>query len=170
LASLVLTIVGALIALGGLVTLIPLVRARQLSSGAMGAWIFRAGILILLVGEALAVFNRPEAIIYKTMLILSAAIVFVTLAMLFQEWQQPGFILANSFSWGAGILGMSALILAMTFVDGWFMLGLTVASLLAVRYFNHRTRTQAIDPGSLQSIIIGAQATIVVITVIALFV
>jgi hypothetical protein len=50
------------------------------------------------------------------------------------------------------------------------MLGLTVASLLAVRYFNHRARTQSFDPGSLQSIIIGAQAAIIVVTVIALFV
>jgi hypothetical protein len=169
-ASLVLAILGALIALGGLITLLPLVRARQLTRSAIGAWIFRAGILVLLAAETAALFARPEAIIYKTILILSAAIVFVTLAMLSQEWHQPGFLLAKSFSWGAVSLGLAIFLFAMAFVDGWFMLILTIAAIIAVRYFNGRTRAQFIDATSLQSIIIGTQATVIVITVIALFI
>jgi hypothetical protein len=168
LESLALAVVGALIALGGLVTLLPQVRARQLNGGSIGAWVFRAGILILLAGETFALFSRPEGLVHKTMLVMSAAIVIVALAMLLQEWQQPNFILERSFSWGAAGLGVATLLLATAFVNGWFMLLLTLGAFIAVRALRHRAHTQFIDLSALQNIIIGTQATIILLTLIML--
>ncbi len=166
---LILSIIGSLMALGGLVSLLPQVRAQRLSSASLGAWIFRAGILVLLVGETVALFARPEALILKTMLILSAAVVFVCLAIFLREWRQPGFDLERSFSWGAVALSIAALLMAVMYLEGFIMLALALAAVLGAREFRRRVKAGLFEYAALQNLMIAVQACVVVLTLILLF-
>jgi len=167
-APLILSIFGSLLALGGLVALLPQVRAQQLDSGSLGAWIFRAGILVLLVGETIALFARPEAIVLKTMLVLSAAVVFVCLAIFLREWQQPGYVLERSFGWLAVALGMATFLTAVMYIEPVVMLVAAMIAFFGVREFRRRAKTTTFEYSAVQNLVIALQATIVVFTLILL--
>lgn len=166
---LVLAIIGSLVALGGLVSLIPQVQAGQLTNTSIGAWIFRAGILLLQTGETVALFDRPEGIALKTILILSAAVTLVCLAIFGREWRQPGFALESSFSWTAVALCLAALLVAIMYIEVFVMLVAGVAAVIGVREFRRRVKADQFESTSLQNLIIAIQATIVVLTLVLLF-
>lgn len=166
--SLILVIVGTLIALVGIVLIAPQVRARRIDSGALGAWVIRAGLLVLLVGEGTALFARPElSLVFKVMLISSGAIAFVSLTMLPQEWQQAGFVLQKSLSWQLVWLSLAAYFTAVMFIQPYLMLIGVVGGWLAARYaIRQAAQTEA---RQVTNVSFGVQAGLLIVTFILLF-
>jgi hypothetical protein len=167
--SLVLVVFGTLIALAGLVTVLPQVKARRIDPNSIGAWIFRAGVLALISGEAVAVIMRPEKIVLKVMLISGAAILFFGLTMLPHEWQQPGFVLERAFSWQVMLLGLAAFLSAVMFFEFFTALAGVLAGLLGARYARQLAAAGRIDIKSVFNAALGGQAGLMIVTVIFLF-
>lgn len=167
--SLILVIVGTLIALVGIVLIAPQVRARRIDSGALGAWVIRAGLLVIIVGEAVALFARPEInLIFKVMLISSGAIAFVAFAMLPQEWQQDGFVLQRSFSWQIIWGSLAAYLMAIMFIQAYLMLIGAIGGWLVARYL--RSMAGQTEARQVMNVSFGIQAGLMIVTFVLMFV
>src|SRR5258708_24330841 len=95
--SLILAVLGTLIALAGLVWILFQARTKRFTALVLAVWVFRSGVLIFFVAEAWALFVRPESsLTYKVLLIGSTFILCLGLALLPLEYQQPGLVLERS--------------------------------------------------------------------------
>lgn len=167
--SLILIVVGTLVALAGLVSVVPQVKAGRIDANLLGAWIFRAGVLALLVGEAVAMITQPEKIVLKLMMISGASILFVGLTLLPHEWQRTDFVLERSFSWQVLLLGLAAFLTAVMFFEVFTTLIGVVVGLLGARYVRKLAAARQIDIKSVFNATLIGQAGLIVITVVFMF-
>lgn len=167
--SLILAIVGTLVALVGLVWILLQANSKKFTALKLAVWIFRSGLLIFFVAEVWALFVHPEGTFtYKVLLVGSAFIACLGLALLPFEYQQPGLALERSLSWQVILLSLSAFLVAVMFIQVVVMLVLTVVVWISVRQARKWTATEADRKRLLNSAFI-TQIGVVVLTFILLF-
>ena len=167
--SLIITLAGTLLSLFGLVVVAPQVRARQINSASVGAWVCRAGVMVVLAGEAIALFVRPESrLVFKLMLISGAAIAFVGMAILTQEAQQSGFVLEKAFSWQIMWFGITALLMAVMYIQEYVMFAGLVASLVVERLARREAARNRLDHKAISNGTFAGQIILMILTAIML--
>ncbi len=167
--STLLVALGFLVALGGLIWIVFEIRAHQSQPNSISSWIFRAGLLIYLAGEAVAIFAPPGIrLTYKVMLLSSAAIVFIGLTLLPYEWQSPDFTLERSLSWQVIVFGLGIYLMAIFFIQGFVMLVGALGGWLAARQVRRWAATGA-DRQRLLNLAFGLQIGVILLTFILLF-
>lgn len=169
--SLILTIVGGLIALFGVGWILYQARTRQFTSLALAVWVLRTGLLIFFAAEVWALFVRPEGnLTYKVMLVSSALIAGLGLALLPMEFIQPGLVLERSLSWQVILFSLSVFLIAVMFLQGFVMLGLTLVVWLGVRQARRWTKaaTEA-DRRRVLALAFYTQLGVIALTFILLF-
>lgn len=167
--SLILAVLGTLVELAGLGWILLQARSRQFTSLSLAVWIFRTGLLVILVDEVWVLFVRPEGnLTYKVLLVGTALVACLGLALLPFEYQQPGLALERSLSWQVILFSLSSFLIAVMFLQGFLMLGLTVVVWLSVRQARKWTATEA-DRKRLLNAAFITQTGVVVLTFILLF-
>lgn len=167
--SLSLVILGTLIALGGLLAVAPQVRDRRVDPASVGAWIIRAGLLVLIVGEAVAVGWRPDlGLVFKVMLVASGALVFVGLTILPTEWRPDAIRLERTLSWQIIMGGVGAYLVALMFIQVLLMVIGVFLAWIGARA-SRRWLTGLTDRGQVTPAAFRTQIGLVVLTVILLF-
>jgi hypothetical protein len=167
--SLLITLAGTLLSLLGLVFVAPQVRARQINGASLGAWAFRAGVMVVLAGEAIALFVRPESrLVFKLMLVSGAAIAFVGTAMLTQEAQQHGFVLERAFSWQIMWFGIAALLMAIMYIQEYVMFAGLAGSLIVERLARREAARNRLDQKAISNGTFAGQIALMILTAIML--
>lgn len=112
--ALLLTILGVLLSLAGLVAVGPQVRVHQIAVNSKAAWLFKIGSAVLILGELFGVATSLDPTLVTVSLLMGGAILFASLAIGSHERQQDNFDFKASFS--LQVFGLGVIIVLLTFL------------------------------------------------------
>lgn len=167
--SLILILIGTLLAVLGVGWILYQANTRQLASLNTAVWIYRAGMLAIFVAELVLLFVRPEGnLTFKVLLIGMALVVCLALAILPFEYQRPGLALERSLSWQAILLSLGLYLGAVMYIQSLVMAVGILVVWLGVRRARKLTATEA-ERRSLLNLAFSTQIGIIFITIFLLF-
>ena len=112
--ALLLIILGVLLSLVGLAAVGPQVRVHQIAVNSKAAWLFKAGAVVLILGELFGLATPVEPTLITVSLLMGGAMLFASLAIGSHERQQDNFDLKTSLS--LQVFGLGVIIVLLTFL------------------------------------------------------
>jgi hypothetical protein len=112
--ALILILLGVILSLAGLVAIGPQVRVHQIDVDSKGAWFFKAGAGLLILGQITGLAMAIDPTVVTVSLLMGGAILFAALATGSHERQQINFELKTSLT--LQMFGLGAAIVLLSFV------------------------------------------------------